>query len=110
MACRARGERLALLSGGETTVTVRGRGRGGPNGEYMAALALALDRAPGIHAIACDTDGIDGTEALLDRSLTKNSKLFQIPSSKFQRDVQLRKSSVGLKRSPIGGRADIDFG
>ena len=51
-----------LLSGGEATVTVTGAGRGGPNAEYALALALALDGAPGIFAIACDTDGIDGTE------------------------------------------------
>ena len=41
---------------------VRGRGRGGRNSEYCLALALALDGHPGIYAIACDTDGIDGTE------------------------------------------------
>jgi hydroxypyruvate reductase len=52
----------ALLSGGETTVTVRGRGRGGRNAEFLLALAVALDGAKAIHAIACDTDGIDGTE------------------------------------------------
>ena len=51
-----------LLSGGETTVTVRGQGRGGRNAEFLLALAVALDGHPGIHAIACDTDGIDGTE------------------------------------------------
>jgi glycerate 2-kinase len=51
-----------LLSGGETTVTVRGKGRGGPNTEFILSLALALDGHPAIHAIACDTDGIDGTE------------------------------------------------
>jgi hydroxypyruvate reductase len=51
-----------LLSGGETTVTVRGQGRGGRNAEFLLALTVALDGAPGIHAIACDTDGIDGTE------------------------------------------------
>ncbi len=51
-----------LLSGGETTVTVRGHGRGGRNAEFLLALAIALDGAPGIHAIACDTDGIDGSE------------------------------------------------
>lgn len=51
-----------LLSGGETTVTVRGNGRGGRNAEFALALALALRGQPGIHAIACDTDGIDGTE------------------------------------------------
>lgn len=51
-----------LLSGGETTVTVRGGGRGGRNAEFLLGLAVALNGAPGIHAIACDTDGIDGTE------------------------------------------------
>jgi hydroxypyruvate reductase len=51
-----------LLSGGETTVTVQGQGRGGRNAEFLLALAVALDGAQGIHAIACDTDGIDGTE------------------------------------------------
>ena len=49
-----------FLSGGETTVRVVGPGIGGPNQEYVLALALALDGAPGIHAIACDTDGADG--------------------------------------------------
>ena len=51
-----------LISGGETTVTVRGGGRGGRNAEFLLGLAVALDGHPGIHAIACDTDGIDGTE------------------------------------------------
>jgi len=49
-----------ILSGGETTVEVRGDGRGGRNGEYALTLAIALDEHPSIHAIACDTDGIDG--------------------------------------------------
>ena len=51
-----------LLSGGETTVTVRGSGRGGRNAEFLLALAVALDGHPQIHAVACDTDGVDGTE------------------------------------------------
>ena len=51
-----------LLSGGETTVTVTGQGRGGRNAEFLLALAIALDGAPGIFALACDTDGIDGSE------------------------------------------------
>src|SRR5947209_4684318 len=51
-----------LLSGGETTVTVRGTGRGGRNVELALALALALRGAAGMHAIACDTDGVDGAE------------------------------------------------
>ena len=64
--CAAHGAPLAppcvLISGGETTVTVRGGGRGGRNLEFLAGLAVALGGAPGIHAIAGDTDGIDGTE------------------------------------------------
>jgi hydroxypyruvate reductase len=51
-----------LLSGGETTVIVRGRGRGGRNVEFLLALAIKLDGMVGVHAIACDTDGIDGIE------------------------------------------------
>jgi glycerate 2-kinase len=51
---------VLLLSGGELTVTRRGDGIGGPNAEYCLALALALAAAPGVHALACDTDGVDG--------------------------------------------------
>lgn len=51
-----------LLSGGETTVTLRGNGRGGRNGEFALALAIALDGVAGISALAADTDGIDGSE------------------------------------------------
>jgi hydroxypyruvate reductase len=52
----------AILSGGETTVTVRGQGRGGRNAEFLLALAVALEGLPGVDALAADTDGIDGTE------------------------------------------------
>jgi glycerate 2-kinase len=51
-----------LLSGGETTVTVRGTGRGGRNVELLLSLALALRGAEHVHAIACDTDGVDGVD------------------------------------------------
>jgi len=51
-----------VISGGETTVTVRGRGRGGRNAEFLLSLAATLNGVPGVHAIACDTDGIDGSE------------------------------------------------
>jgi hydroxypyruvate reductase len=51
-----------VLSGGETTVAVRGQGRGGRNAEFLLGLAVALDGQPGVHAIAADTDGIDGSE------------------------------------------------
>ncbi len=51
---------VVLLSGGECTVTRRGDGIGGPNAEFALALALSLEGAEGISAIACDTDGVDG--------------------------------------------------
>jgi hydroxypyruvate reductase len=54
------GRRIAILSGGELTVTLRGQGRGGPNQEYALALAIHLDGAEGIAALAADTDGTDG--------------------------------------------------
>ncbi|MGA7958220.1 MAG: MOFRL family protein, partial [Xanthobacteraceae bacterium] len=57
---RAAGKRVAILSGGELTVTVRGNGRGGPNQEYALALAIHLAGAKGIAALAADTDGTDG--------------------------------------------------
>jgi hydroxypyruvate reductase len=53
---------VVLLSGGETTVTLRGRGRGGRNAEFLLALAIAIDGVEGISALAADTDGIDGSE------------------------------------------------
>jgi glycerate 2-kinase len=57
---QAQGRRAIILSGGELTVTLRGKGRGGPNQEYALALALALGNAKGIAALAADTDGTDG--------------------------------------------------
>ena len=51
-----------LLSGGETTVTVKGGGRGGRNAEFLAGLSLGLNRADGVFGLAADTDGIDGSE------------------------------------------------
>ncbi|MBL8687555.1 MAG: glycerate kinase [Rhodospirillaceae bacterium] len=71
---------VVLLSGGETTVTVRGKGRGGRNAEFLLALAVALGGDPRISAIACDTDGIDGSEdnagaLLLPDALTRAEKL-----------------------------------
>jgi len=64
--CKARGGRTALLSGGEVTVTVAGRGKGGPNQEYALALVDALDGAGGICALAGDTDGADGGDGSPD--------------------------------------------
>ena len=53
-----------LLSGGETTVTIRGDGRGGRNVEFLLALGVALDGLAGVHALAGDTDGVDGIEEI----------------------------------------------
>jgi len=60
LALQKQGRRAVILSGGELTVTIRGQGRGGPNQEYALALAVALNGAPGIAALAGDTDGTDG--------------------------------------------------
>ena len=60
---RAEGKRVALISGGELTVRVSNdKGRGGPNLEYLTSLMLGLGGVDGVEAIACDSDGIDGTE------------------------------------------------
>ncbi|MEZ5901007.1 MAG: glycerate kinase [Hyphomicrobiaceae bacterium] len=57
---KKRGEKLAIMSGGELTVTVSGNGSGGPNQEYALGLAISLEGAKGISALAGDTDGTDG--------------------------------------------------
>ena len=66
-----------LLSGGETTVTLRGdgsnRGRGGRNVEFLLALGVALDGQPGVHALAGDTDGVDGVEEIAGAYLAPDS-------------------------------------
>ena len=62
-----------LLSGGETTVTVRGNGRGGRNVEFLLALAVALDGLPRVHAIAGDTDGVDGAEEIAGAHVTPDT-------------------------------------
>lgn len=74
-----------LLSGGETSVRVRGGGRGGRNVEFLLALAVALDGLPGVHAIAGDTDGVDGVEetagaVLRPDSLRRARALGLVPS------------------------------
>jgi glycerate 2-kinase len=65
--------RCVLLSGGETTVTIRGEGRGGRNSEFLLSLAIALDGRGGIFALAADTDGIDGFEAAAGAIVTPDT-------------------------------------
>jgi len=62
-----------LLSGGETTVTVRGRGRGGRNVEFLLSLAVALNGEPGVYALAGDTDGVDGQEEIAGALLARDT-------------------------------------
>ena len=62
-----------LLSGGETTVKVSGGGRGGRNVEFLLALGIALDGLPGVHALAGDTDGVDGVEEIAGAILRPDS-------------------------------------
>lgn len=64
---------VAIISGGETTVTVRGNGKGGRDAEFLLALTLALEGFGGISAIACDTDGIDGSEDNAGAVMTADS-------------------------------------
>ena len=77
LAAKSRGEKLAILSGGELTVTIRGEGLGGPNQEYALALAVALNGAEGIAAISGDTDGTDGGTGLA----TDPAGAFVLPST-----------------------------
>lgn len=62
-----------LLSGGECSVTVRGKGRGGRNVEFLLSLGIALDSLPGVHALAGDTDGVDGQEEIAGAYLAPDS-------------------------------------
>jgi glycerate 2-kinase len=62
-----------LLSGGETTVTIRGKGRGGRNVEFLLALAAGLAGRPGVYALAGDTDGVDGAEEIAGALLTPDT-------------------------------------
>ncbi len=74
---RTRGQPFAppcvILSGGETTVTVRGQGRGGRNVEFLLSLGVALDGLAGVHALAGDTDGVDGAEDIAGAVLRPES-------------------------------------
>lgn len=64
---------VALLSGGETTVTVKGRGRGGRNAEFLLSLLIELAGTKAIYALACDTDGLDGSENNAGALITPDS-------------------------------------
>ncbi len=91
---RAKGARAVILSGGELTVTIRGKGRGGPNQEYALALAMALDGMPAVAALAADTDGTDGgignasdpAGALIDGETMARAKALGLDPAAFLAD------------------------
>jgi glycerate 2-kinase len=90
----AQGRRAVILSGGELTVTIRGKGRGGPNQEYALALAIALAGLPGVAGLAADTDGTDGgagaatdpAGALIDGQTVARAKALGLDSGMFLSD------------------------
>jgi len=96
-----------LLSGGETTVTVKGQGRGGRNVEFLLALALQLQGRPGISAIACDTDGIDGSEdnagAWIDPAVLAQGKAQGLAAADFLADNDGYSYFVALDRLVVTG-------
>ena len=91
---RAQGKRAVILSGGELTVTIRGKGRGGPNQEYALALAMGLADMPAVAALAGDTDGTDGgvgeasdpAGALLDGETAARAKALGLDTAAFLAD------------------------
>ena len=101
---------LVLLSGGETTVTVRGKGRGGRNAGIPARPGLALDGAPGIQAIACDTDGSTAARTMPARS--RRPTRWRAPprsvSSRARAGRQRRLSVSSPRSATCRHRADAD--
>jgi hydroxypyruvate reductase len=91
---RAQGKCAVILSGGELTVTIRGKGRGGPNQEYALALALEFDGLPAVTALSADTDGTDGgvgdpgdpAGALVDGGTAARAKALGLDPAAFLAD------------------------
>jgi hydroxypyruvate reductase len=101
---KAQGRRAVILSGGELTVTVRGKGRGGPNQEYALALALALGGEPGIAGLAADTDGTDGgvgspddpAGAYVDHTTLRRARGLSLDPAAFLADNNSTKFFAGV--------------
>ena len=112
---RREGKRIAILSGGELTVTVRGNGRGGPNQEYALALADLLKDTPGISALAGDTDGADGgagsatdpAGAVIDQATFAKMKSLGLDPSGLSRQQRRHRVLCGDRRS-AADRPDAD--
>ena len=94
---------LLLLSGGELTVTRRGDGIGGPNAEFCLAMAIALNGAPGIHALACDTDGVDGAAEVAGAVIGPQT-LAQARAAGLDPDTALARNDAHSFFAGIGGQ------
>tara|TARA_R110000868_G_scaffold77465_4_gene221780 strand:+ start:1331 stop:2551 length:1221 start_codon:yes stop_codon:yes gene_type:complete len=107
LAAKAKGQRLAILSGGEVAVTFASppKGQGGPNQEYALALAIALNGAAGIAALAGDTDGIDGGSGAADDpagAMIFSDTLARAASLKLDPQVALDQHDSGGLFSDLG--------
>jgi glycerate 2-kinase len=94
---------LLLLSGGELTVTRRGDGIGGPNAEFCLAMALALEGAAGIHALACDTDGVDGAAEVAGAVIGPNT-LAQARAAGLDAEAALARNDAHSFFASVGGQ------
>jgi glycerate 2-kinase len=96
-----------LLSGGETTVTVRGQGRGGRNVEFLLALALALRGHPAVHAVAGDTDGVDGLEEIAGAAIGPHTlaraRALRLDAAQFLADNDAHRFFEALDDSIVTG-------
>jgi hydroxypyruvate reductase len=90
------GAPCVLLSGGETTVTVRGSGSGGRNVEFLLSLALGLEGHPRIHALAADTDGVDGAEEIAGAYIGPDSLARALEAGLRPRDMLANNDGHGF--------------
>ncbi|MBN8829261.1 MAG: glycerate kinase [Sphingomonadales bacterium] len=97
----AAGERCALISGGELTVTVRGAGCGGPNQEYALALADTVKRISGIAALAADTDGVDGNRDVAGAYIDGDTA-FELEENDIDVEAALAENDAGGALGEIG--------
>ncbi len=94
---------VVLLSGGELTVTRKGDGIGGPNAEYALAMAIALEGAPGIHALACDTDGVDGAAEVAGATIGPDTLARALAAGADPADALARNDAHGFFEA-VGGQ------
>jgi hydroxypyruvate reductase len=102
MRAHEEGRRVALISGGELTVTVKGEGQGGPNQEYALALAIEIDGRSGIAALAADTDGADGNRDVAGAYVDGDS-VYALMDSSIEASDALDRNDSSSALGEIGG-------